>query len=82
MRQKLDITFTGAPIGEGSNRTLALRFPHLQLINDDPTDEEGIIKEPLEFRVLAAETEPPGMRGITDPFQISGINRRSTDPLG
>ena len=82
VRQKMDITFTGAPIGEGYNRTLALRFPHLQLINDDPADEEGVIKEPLKFRVLAPETSPPGMKGITDPFQISGINQNTADPLG
>jgi hypothetical protein len=81
VRQKMDITFTGTPIGEGYNRTLALRFPHLQLINDDPADEEGVIKEPLEFRVLAPETPPPGMKGITDPFQINGVNERRTDPL-
>jgi hypothetical protein len=82
VRQKLDITFTGPPIGGGYDRKLVLSFPHLQLINDDPADEEGTINEPLEFRVLKPETPPPGMKGITDRFQISGINQRSTDPLG
>jgi hypothetical protein len=79
--QKMDITFTGAPIGGGYNRRLTLLFPHLQLVNDDPADEEGIVKEPLEFRVLTPETPPPGMKGVTDPFQMSGVNQRGTDPL-
>jgi len=82
VRQKMDITFTGEPIGEGYDRTFTLSFPHLQLMNDNPADEEGIIREPLEFTVLAPGTPPPGMKGMTDPFQVSGINQRSTDPLG
>jgi len=81
VRQKMDITFTGAPIGGGYDRTFTLSFPHLQLVNDNPADEEGIIIEPLEFMVLAPGAPPPGMKGITDPFQVAGINQRSTDPL-
>ena len=82
VRQKMDITFTGAPIGGRCDRTFILSFPHLQLINDNPADEEGIIKEPLEFMVLAPETPPPGMREMTDPFQVAATNQRPTDPLG
>jgi len=80
-RQKMDITFTGAVIAGAYNRQFKLQFPHLQLINDDPADAAGIIKEPLEFKVYGALSAPTGMTGITDPFWISGINQRATDPL-
>ncbi|MDR2018568.1 MAG: hypothetical protein LBQ00_06835 [Syntrophobacterales bacterium] len=80
-RQKMDITFTGANIGGTYNRQFALQFPHLQLVNDDPADAAGIIKEPLEFKVYGAGSAPAGMTGITDPLWISGINQRATDPL-
>ncbi len=80
-RQKLDMTFTGATISGAYARQFMLQFPHLQLINDDPADAEGNIKEPLEFRVYGAATAPTGMTGITDPFWVTGINQRSTDPL-
>ncbi len=80
-RKKMDITFTGANIASAYNRTFALRFPHLQLRNDDPADAAGIIREPLEFIVHGAVTAPVGMTGCTDPLWISGINKRSTDPL-
>ena len=80
-RQKMDITFTGGLIASTYYRTFTLQFPHLQLINDDPADAAGIIKEPLEFKVHGCNTAPMGMTGITDPFWISGINQRATDPL-
>lgn len=80
-RKKIDITFTGSLIEAGFYRQFKVQLPHLQLINDDPADEHGIIKEPLEFVVHGAVSAPAGMAGITDPFWISGINRRSTDPL-
>ena len=79
--RKMDITFTGAPIEAGCERTFALIIPHLQLINDNPVDEDGIIAEPLEFRVLAPETPPPGMKDITDPFRITGVNLKGTNAL-
>ena len=80
-RQKMDITFTGGLIAATYYRKFMLQFPHLQLINDDPADAAGIIKEPLEFKVYGALSAPTGMTGITDPFWISGVNQRSTDPL-
>ncbi|GJQ44861.1 MAG: hypothetical protein JETCAE04_06150 [Candidatus Jettenia caeni] len=79
-RKKMDITFTGALIEGASYRSFKLQFPHLQLKNDNITEEPGIIKEPLEFLVQATSDTPLGM-GITDPFWISGTNRRNTDPL-
>jgi hypothetical protein len=77
----MDMTFTGGLIASTYYRTFKLQFPHLQLMNDDPADEAGVIKEPLEFTVHGAVAAPTGMTGITDPFWITGINQRSTDPL-
>lgn len=80
-RKKMDIVFTGANISASYNRQFKIEFPHLQMTNQDPADEQGIIKEAIEFVVHGAVTAPTGMTGLTDPFWISGINRRSTDPL-
>ena len=80
-RKKMDIVFTGAQIIAPYNRQFMLQLPHLQLKSDDVTDAKGKIVEPLEFVVHAAETAPAGMAGITDPFWITGINKRTTDPL-
>ncbi len=80
-RKKLDITFTGALIGGSYYRQFKLQFPNLQLKNVDPVDAQGNIKEPLEFVVHGAISAPSGMTGLTDPFWISGINTRSTNPL-
>lgn len=80
-RKKMDITFTGGLIEGTYYRQFKLQFPHLQMKNVDPVDEQGIIKEPLDMIVHAATSAPDGMTGITDPFWITGINRRSTDPL-
>ncbi len=80
-RQKMDVTFTGKPVLPGWPRTFTLRFPHLQLRSVDIADEKGIIQEPLELLVHGTPGAPAGMAGITEPLQISGINRRSTNPL-
>lgn len=80
-RKKMDITFTGALIESTYYRKFMLQFPHLQLASDDVADEKGIIKEPIELIVHGATAAPTGMTGITDPFWISGTNRRATDPL-
>lgn len=80
-RQKMDMTFTGGLIASTYYRTFKIEFPHLQLKNDDPADEKGAIKEPLEFTCHGASSAPTGMTGITQPLKISGINQRTTDPL-
>ncbi len=80
-RKKLDITFTGALIASTYYRTFALQFPHLEFKSVDPADAQGIIKEPVEFIAHSAVAAPTGMTGITDPFWITGINKRTTDPL-
>lgn len=80
VRKKMDIVFTGGLIASTYYRTFQLEFPHLQLKNVDPVDEQGQIKEPLEFVVHAASAAPTGMT-LTDPFWITVINQRATDPL-
>lgn len=79
--KKLDMTFTGAVIEGVYYRQFRVSFPSLQLKNVDVLDAQGNIKEPLEFIVHGCAVAPAGMTGLTDPFWISGINRRSTDPL-
>jgi hypothetical protein len=79
-RKKMDITFTGALIGGTANRSFKIQMPHLQYKSVDITDEQGIIKEPLEFNVYTAAAAPTGMTGITDPLWISGTNTLAANP--
>lgn len=80
-RKKMDITFTGGLIASTYYRTFKLEFPHLQMRSVDIVDEQGIIKEPVEFICHGASVAPTGMTGIIKPVRISGINQRATDPL-
>jgi len=80
-RKKLDITCTGGLIAGTYYYQHQLQFPHLQLVTADPTDDQGRIKQPLEFLVHGASTAPTGMTGITDPLWWTVINTRTTDPL-
>lgn len=80
-RKKADITATGALIATPYNYQHLLQFPHLQLKNVDPTDDNGRIKEPLEFIVHGIGAAPAGMTGITDPLWWTMINTRATDLL-
>lgn len=80
-RYKADMIFTGAVIEGAYYRQFKIQFPHLQLKNVDVADAQGNIKEPLEFIIHGAASAPTGMTGLTDPFWISGINKRTTDPL-
>jgi hypothetical protein len=80
-RKKLDITATGAEIANPYNYQHLWQFPHLQLINDNPTDDNGRIKEPLEFMIHGTSTAPTGMDGIIDPLWWTIIDKRTTDPL-
>lgn len=80
-RKKLDITATGALLNATFYYQHLWQFPHLQLISDDVTDDNGRIKEPLEFIIHGASAAPTGMAGITDPLWWNVINKRSTNPL-
>ena len=80
-RKKMDVVFTG-PIIEGAIPALfSIALPHLQIKSVDVTDEQGMIKEPVEFLCHGATVAPAGMTGITKPFRITGTNRRATNPL-
>lgn len=79
-RKKMDITFTGGLIASTYYRTFKLEFPHLQYKSVDITDENGIIKEPVEFNVYGASAAPTGMTSVK-PFVITGINQKSANPL-
>lgn len=80
-RKKIDITATGALIATPYSYQHLWQFPHLQLITADPTDDNGRIKQPLEFLIHGASAAPTGMTGITDPLWWTVINKRTTDPL-
>lgn len=80
-RKKMDMVFTGANIAETYNRTFKLSLPHMALVNAEAATQKGQIVHPLEFTCLAASSAPAGMTGITKPFQVDVINKRSTNPL-
>jgi hypothetical protein len=80
-RKKMDVVFTGGIIETSIPYLFMLQFPHLQIKNVDVVDEQGIIKEPVDFICHSAATAPAGMTGITDPFWISGTNKFATNPL-
>lgn len=80
-RKKMDITSTGALIASTYYYQHLWQMPHLQMINDDPTDDKGRIKEPLDFVLHGASAAPTGMTGITDPLWWTVINNRTTNPL-
>ncbi|MEM4368373.1 MAG: hypothetical protein QXO21_05140, partial [Candidatus Anstonellales archaeon] len=76
----MDIKFTGAIIENIIKREFIIEMPHLQIKNIDVIDEEGIIKEPIEFILHSASTPPTGMTATT-PVKILGTNRLSTNPI-
>jgi hypothetical protein len=80
-RKKCDITATGGLITGAYYYQHLWQQPHLQQITADPTDDNGRIKQPLEYMLHGASAAPTGMAGITDPLNWTVINKRSTDPL-
>jgi len=80
-RKKMTITCTGALLNATYYYTHLFQLPHLQLANANPTDDDGRIKEPLEFNLLGCVTAPTGMTGCTDPLWWLQTTKRTTDPL-
>ena len=78
--KKMDLTFTGGLIETPYNREFKIELPNMQIKNADPADAEGNVTETIEFVCHAVDTPPTGMT-VTDPFWISVINTRTTDPL-
>ncbi|MBW2599942.1 MAG: hypothetical protein JRC60_07705 [Deltaproteobacteria bacterium] len=81
-RKKLEIYFKGALIEETYYYEFRLSFPNLKVIDPEAAiSGPGKIPVSLSFKVLATDTAPTGMTGITKPFQIDVQNKRTTDPL-
>lgn len=81
VRKKIKIEATGKIIEAAIRRQVGLLIPHAQLLNVNPVDEAGNIKEPLEFQLHGASGLVAGMEGVTAPLRIYGINQRATNPL-
>lgn len=79
--KKLDMLFTGAEIESPYSREFRLLFPNLKISSAELPVERGILRHPLEFICLSCDTAPSGMSGVTKPFQLDVINRRSADVL-
>lgn len=80
-RKKMSISFTGGLIASTYYFNHTWQFPHLQMLNTNPTDDDGRIKEPLEFNALGCLTAPTGMTGCTDPLWWLITSTLATDPL-
>lgn len=81
VRKKMDITATGALIATPYSYQHLIQMPHLQMEDDNVTDDTGRISEPVNFILHGASAAPNGMTGITDPLWWTVINTRTTDPL-
>lgn len=81
VRKKMDIVFTGPAIDGIVQAEFGIRLPHLQPKSVDVVDEQGVIKEPVEFICHGVAAAPTGMT-VTKPFELFGTNLRSTNPLG
>jgi len=80
--KKMDISFTGKLIESPYYYKFTISMPHLRVINPDaPISGQGKIPMSMTLRMLGTDTAPAGMTGITKPFQLDIINKRSTDPL-
>jgi hypothetical protein len=79
--KKMEMLFTGSEIEAPYNREFKIQFPNLMYSEVDLPMEQGILKHPVRFNVLAPDTAPDGMTGITKPFQVDVVNRQSADVL-
>lgn len=79
--KKLDMTFEGAVIDTGYKRTFKLQLPNLRYRDVELPLEQGVLGHRVEFDCLGTDSAPPGMAGITGPFQADVTNRQSTDVL-
>ena len=80
--KKMDLTITGALIEETYYYTFTLLFPKLRVADPDAAvTGPGKIPATINMNAFKTDTAPEGMTGITLPFQLEIINKRSTDPL-
>jgi hypothetical protein len=80
-RYKMDITSTGPLIASTYYYYHKWQFPHMKLATANPTDDNGRVKQPLEFELLGCITAPTGMTGITAPVAWDIMSKKSTNPL-
>jgi hypothetical protein len=79
-RKKMDIKFTGGLIADTYYRYIRFLLPNLQMVDDEVTDEQGIITEPISFIAHGCDVAPAGFSALT-PITIGLMNRRSTSYL-
>ena len=82
-RKKMSICFTGANIEGAYAHKLEILIPHLVLTNAEAAvNGAGKIIHPVTASLLAAESAPAGMSGVTAPFAVNLTTTLATDPLG
>lgn len=81
VRKKMTLEFNGKVIEGTTKRSFAVDLAHLQIINANPTDDNGIIKEDLKCLVHCPPAAPAGMTALTQPFRFRGVNKQSTNPI-
>jgi len=78
-RKKIDITFTGRQIEAGLDYRLLIELPHAELVSVSVLDSaRGRIVQSAEFALHVPDTAPQGMGGVTTPWRVTGVNKKST----
>ncbi len=78
-RKKIDITFTGRQIETGLDYRLLVELPHAELVNVAVLDSaRGRIVQSAEFALHIPDTTVQGMSGVTTPWRVTGVNKKST----
>lgn len=82
IRKKASLTFTGAEIESGHNYQMTIQLLHVVITNAEAAvNGAGKIAHPISCSLLAAESAPTGMSGITAPLAIDLKNTNANDPL-
>jgi hypothetical protein len=79
--KKLDMRFTGQEIESGENYEFNVSIPYAKIDSDVSPTAEGIIDETVEFVLLATDTAPDGMTGITEAIGVEVKNTETADVL-
>lgn len=80
--KKIEFSFTGPLIASTYYYLFKIQIPNALVIDADGTPTgPGRIPAKLTFDLRGCDAAPTGMTGITTPFKLSGINKRTTDPL-
>lgn len=82
VHKKLMISFTGSEIESGQHYRLELVMPQVVLTNvEAAVSGAGKITHPVTASLLAADTPPAGMDGVTAPLVMRLTNTNQNDPL-